>query len=67
MAWQQSGSKSDWKLLAQNGEKDVRKENTQPRDPARKTEKSVVPVDVNEILKKFKWLYAKTLANGHRK
>ena len=49
MAWQQSGFKSDSKLLAQNEEKDVRKENTQPLDPARRAEKSVVPGDVNGI------------------
>ena len=30
MAWQQSAFKSNWKVLAQNEEKDVRKENTQP-------------------------------------
>ena len=39
MAWQQSGFKSDWKLLAQNEKKDVQKENTQPRDFARRAQK----------------------------
>jgi len=62
-----SGFKSDWKLLAQNEEKDVRKENTQPRGPARRAEKSVVLGDDNRIFKKFKWLYAETLASGHKK